>query len=160
MVSNIIAIIVAVVLLAVGFLGVFLPLVPGVPLAWLGIFIYALLTDFTDLSLTVVLVFLGLTILTIIVDFAAPLIGAKKYQTSKFGIIGCSLGLLLGLFLGPLGIVFGPIAGAFLGELLAGKRTDKAIQSALGTFFGLLTSAILKVIVILIMTGFFIAALF
>jgi len=160
MTKEIIAIAAALILLVIGFLGVFVPLVPGVPLAWLGILIYALLTDFTGLSLTSVLVFLGLTILSMIVDFIAPLAGAKKYQASKFGIVGCSLGLLLGLFFGPLGIIFGPIAGAFLGELLAGKKTEQAVKSALGTFLGFLASAILKIIVILIMAGFFIASLF
>lgn len=160
MAQNIIAIIIAAVFLLIGFLGVFLPLVPGVPLAWTGIFIYGLITDFESLSLTAVLIFLGLTILTMVVDLAAPALGAKKYQASKFGLIGCALGLLLGLAFSPIGIILGPIAGAFLGELLAGKKSDKAIQSAFGTFFGFLASAILKLLVILIMAGFLIASLF
>ena len=157
---NIILPILSFLLIIVGLMGVILPFLPGVPLAWLGVFIYAYFTDFTAITLTTILIFLGLSAFTFVVDWVAPLIGAKKYNASRHGIIGASLGFLFGvLVLGPLGIIVGPLAGAFIGEMIAGKDTDKSLYSAWGVFIGFLAGSLLKIIIILIMLGFFVAAL-
>ena len=158
---NILIPILSFLLIAVGIVGVVLPFLPGVPLAWLGVFIYAYFTDFTVLSLNTILVFLALTLLTFVVDWVSPLIGAKKYNASKYGVMGASLGFLLGVFiLGPIGIIFGPLAGAFIGETIAGKDATKSFQSAWGVFIGFLAGSLIKIVITLIMFGFFLAALF
>lgn len=155
------AIAAAFILIFLGLAGVFLPIIPGVPLAWIGFFIYALATDFVAVPLWQVFLFLGLTVLTILVEFISPIIGAKKYHASRYGIIGSTLGLFFGVFIaGPLGIILGPLVGAFLGEIMFGKRAGEATQAALGTFIGFLVGSILKIAVILAMLGFLIAALF
>jgi uncharacterized protein YqgC (DUF456 family) len=147
-------------MILIGLLGIFLPFLPGVPIAWLGIFIYAYFTNFETLPLLTVLIFFLLTLLTIVLDFVAPLIGAKKYQASSQGILGASLGLILGIFVfGPLGIILGPLAGAFFGEILAGKESSQALRSASGTLIGLLVGSLIKILVIMIMAGFFIHSL-
>lgn len=161
MIGEIVLVLVAFTLFGVGFLGMFLPFIPGVPLAWLGFFIYAYAHQFEPISLTTVLVFLGLTLLTLVTDVVAPLIGAKRYHASKFGVAGSSLGLIFGLLtLGPLGIIAGPFLGAFIGEIAAGRRAAEAAHSAVGTFVGFLAGSLIKLIVILVMLGFFIVALF
>ncbi len=161
MVGEIILVLFTFFLFGVGFLGMFLPFIPGVPLAWLGMFIYAYVKHFEPISLTTVLVFLGLTLLTLVIDVVAPLIGAKRYHASKYGVAGSSLGLILGLIaLGPLGIIVGPFVGAMIGEIAAGRRTQEAWHSAVGTFIGFLAGSLIKLIVILAMLGFFIVALF
>ena len=49
-----------------------------------------------------------------ILDYFIPIIGAKKFGGTKTGIIGATLGLLVGLiFLGPLGFFLGTFSGAF-----------------------------------------------
>src|SRR3989344_2375443 len=155
MFGQIITILLGFFLTALGLLGVFLPFLPGVPIAWLGIFLYAYLTDFTAISLTAVMIFLALTVLTIILDFIAPIIGAKTYKASRYGIWGSFLGLTVGIFtLGPIGIIVGPFAGAFLGELLSRKEPKQALKSSFGTLVGFLAGALIKIIVILIMLGF------
>jgi len=152
---------IALLLVAVGIIGVFIPFVPGVPLAWLGLLLYAFATHFATISKTVLLIFLLVVALTSIVDFVAPLIGARRYHASRYGIIGSSLGLMVGLFtLGPLGIVIGPLAGAFLGELIAGKPQTDAIKSAWGAFVGFLAGTLIKLVAILVMAGFLIYSLF
>ncbi len=161
MLGEAILILVVVALLLIGLAGIFLPFLPGVPLAWLGIFIYAYAKDFTPISLKTVLIFLGLTAFTLVVDFAAPMIGAKRYHASKFGVLGSSLGLLLGLIiLGPIGIIAGPFVGALLGELIAGRKSQEAIHSATGALIGFLAGSLIKLIIVLVMIGFFIATLF
>ena len=153
-------IIVCSVLMVVGLLGVVLPVLPGIPLSWLGLFIYALGTGFERISIATVVVFFILTVLTLVLDFAAPVLGAKKYRASKFGVFGAFLGFTVGIFvLGFWGIILGPFIGALLGELIARRKPKQALGSALGTFLGFVVGTLFKVIVILIMAGFFIASL-
>lgn len=157
----ILAFCIAIFLMAIGIVGVFVPFVPGVPLAWLGLLLYAFATHFTAISKTVLLIFLAVVALTSIIDIVAPMIGARRYHASRYGIIGSSLGLMVGLFTsGPLGIIIGPLAGAFLGELMAGKSQYDAAKSAWGAFIGFLAGTLIKLLAILLMGGFLIYSLF
>lgn len=156
-----ISIIACSVLMVVGTLGVVLPVLPGIPLAWLGLFIYALATGFEKISVTLVIIFFVLMVLSLLFDFLAPLLGAKKYRASKLGVFGAFLGTVIGIFvLGFWGIIFGPLIGAFLGELLVGRRPKQAFGSAVGAFVGLVAGSLVKLILILVMAGFFIASFF
>ena len=144
-----------------GLVGAFVPVLPGVPLAWAGLLIYAWVTGFERISILVVVIFFIVMVITVALDLLAPMLGAKKYRASKFGIIGAFLGFVVGIiFLGPPGIIIGPLAGAFLGELIAVRKPKQALGSALGTLVGFLVGALFKVIVILVMAGFFIASFF
>ena len=157
--EGLIILILAIILMVVGLGGVVLPFVPGVPLVWLGLFIYAAATGFKTISLLTVLIFLAITIALTALDFLAPLWGAKKYQASKWGSLGAFLGAVLGVFvLGIWGIILGPFLGALAGELLVGKGKKQAFKSALGTFVGFVLGTLIRLIVVLIMLGFFIAS--
>lgn len=147
-------------LMLVGAIGIILPILPGLPLVWAGLFIYALTTDFSDISTTTIIVFLILSALSMLFDAIAPLIGAKKYKASKFGIIGTFVGFIIGIFtFGPVGIILGPLLGAFVGELLSAKRPDQAFGSALGAFVGFIFGTLVKMVIAFTMIGFFISAL-
>ncbi len=149
------------VIMFVSLAGVVLPFLPGAPLAWFGILIFAVGTRFEKISLVSIIVFLCLTMLTWVLDFIIPLIGAKKYKASRYGILGASLGFLLGTFIfGPMGIIIGPLLGAVAGELLAKRPPGQAAKSAWGTFLGFLASSLIKITLIFIMMGFLIASLF
>jgi len=161
MIPNIVLTIFTFLLLGVGLLGVFVPFLPGVPLAWFAVFLYALLTDFATISLTTVLILLGVTLLTVVVDIIAPLIGAKRHHATRHGLLGASIGFFLGMFLfPPVGIIIGPFAGAFVGEVMGGKKAGRALESARGTFIGFLAGVIFKIVAVLVIAGFFIASLF
>ncbi len=149
-------------LMLVGLVGVFAPILPGIPVAWLGLFIYAIGTGFERISVTTVIVFAAITALIMLLDSLAPVLGAKKFQASRWGMLGAFLGMIIGIiFLGFWGVILGPFLGAFLFELLfARKKTKGALKAAFGTFIGYVVSALVKVIFICIMAGFFIASLF
>ncbi len=149
------------ILILVGLIGVFAPILPGIPLAWLGFFIYAIGTGFERISITTIVIFSVLTAIIMVLDFFAPMLGAKKYQASKYGILGAFLGLIVGIIIfGFWGIILGPFIGAFLFEWMAKRQVKGALKAAAGTLIGFIVSALIKVIFILIMTGFFIASLF
>lgn len=160
MVTVLFAIICAVLML-IALVGVFVPMIPGVALAWLGLFIYAIGTGFTKVSLATIVIFLVMAVLITLIDFLAPMLGAKKYRATKFGILGAFLGLLVGIvFLSFWGIIIGPFIGAFTLELIARRRVDIALRSATGTFVGFLAGTLVKTIFLLVMIGFFIVSLF
>ena len=149
-------------LMLVGLVGVFAPILPGIPLAWLGLFIYAIGTGFERISVTTIIVFAAITALILLLDFLAPILGAKKFQASKYGVLGAFIGLIIGvIFFNIWGVIIGPFLGAFLFELLfARKQAKGALKAAFGTFIGYVVGALVKVIFICVMAGFFIVSLF
>ncbi|MBC8477880.1 MAG: DUF456 family protein [Dehalococcoidia bacterium] len=159
MVTVLLAILCSVLLIA-GLAGIVLPVLPGVPLAWLGFFVYAIGTGFDRISITTTVVFSILMVLTLVLDLVAPMLGASKYKASKLGILGSFVGLMAGIIvLGFWGIILGPFIGALLGELVARKQPEQAFKSALGTLLGFLAGSLIKIVVVLTMAGFFIASL-
>jgi len=149
------------VLMIVGLIGVFAPILPGLPLAWLGFFIYAIGTGFERINVPTVIVFFVLMVLILVIDFLAPMLGAKKFQASKWGILGAFLGLIVGIIaFGFWGIILGPFIGALVAELIARRQLKGAFKPAVGTLVGFIAGALLKVVYLLIMGGFFIASWF
>jgi len=156
---TIVLIVVTSILLLLGFAGVFLPVLPGVPLAWLGLLIYAIGTGFEKISVTATVIFSVLMLLTLAFDLAAPMLGAKKYQASKWGVMGASLGLLVGILtMGFVGTIVGPLLGALVMEFIAKREPVPAMKAALGTFVGFIAGTLFRTIVVLTMIGFFIVS--
>jgi hypothetical protein len=89
------------------------------------------------------------------------MLGARKYQASKYGIFGAFLGLAIGIILfGFWGIILGPFIGAFSLELAVKRKPRVALKSAVGTLVGFMAGTPIKVIFILIINLFFVASLF
>lgn len=157
MVVTIILAILAFILIGVGFLGVFLPILPGIPLAWLGLFTFAIGTGFEKISILATVLFFIWMLLTMMLDFFAPMIGAGKYKASKWGIAGTFVGLIAGVIaFGFWGIIIGPFVGALIGELLARRSTGQAFKSATGALIGFIAGSLFKVVYIFVLLGFFV----
>lgn len=132
------------VLMLLGILGSFLPVLPGPPLSYLGLLLLQLLPQ-PPFSTRFLLIYLGLTLLVTIIDYLVPIYGSKKLGASKYGVWGSTLGLIAGLFFfPPLGIILGPFLGAVAGELLHGKKSNEALRSGLGAFLGFVGGTLLK----------------
>jgi len=158
---TIILAIISTILILVGLAGTIVPFIPGVPIAWLGLFVFAIGTGFKRISLITAIVFFVVMLLTFVIDFFAPMLGAKRNKASICGIIGASAGTLLGvIFLGFWGIIVGPFVGAMLGEIISGREHHQALRIAFGTLIGVIVGNLLKITVILVMLGFLIASWF
>ncbi|MDR9417023.1 MAG: DUF456 domain-containing protein [Gracilimonas sp.] len=140
-----IILIIAALLIVIGFIGAFLPVVPGLPISYAGLLILQLTA--APFSLTFMLVWAGITILFgFVLDNVIPAWATKRSGGSAYGVTGSIVGLIAGLFFPPVGFIIGPLAGAFAGEIIAGQKSDRAIKSALGAFVGFMAATGLKVI--------------
>lgn len=134
------------ILIGVGVVGSVLPVLPGPPIAWVGLLVLYF-TKYADFSVSFMVITAAIMIVVTALDFLIPAWGTKKFGGSKAGVTGSAVGLVVGLFFGPLGIVLGPFAGAFLGEIIAnGTEFKLALKSATGSFIGFLLSTGLKLI--------------
>lgn len=148
-------------LILLGGLGSILPILPGPPLSFIGLWLYAWATAYEKITPTILIVFGVLTILTFVVDFIAPALGAKGHKASRYGVIGSTVGAFAGIFLmGPFGLIAGPFIGAFLGEMYYARNTHQATKVAIGSFIGFLIGSFFKLVVIIAMFAYFIYALF
>jgi uncharacterized protein YqgC (DUF456 family) len=121
----------------IGFVGCIFPVIPGPPLSFLALILLSLAKNWEPFSSTFLLIMGGLAVLVTILDYVVPLVGAKKYGASKWGIWISMIGMLIGvLFFPPWGMLLGAFVGALAGELLAGKKGRKSLQAAWGVFVG------------------------
>lgn len=140
-------VIIAALLVIIGMFGSFLPVLPGVPLSWIGL----LMLHLTD-PVPVNYIFLGITLvvtlLMIILQYAIPALGSRYFGGSKKGMVGATIGLIVGIFIPiPFGIILGAFGGAFIGEVLNKSESRTAIRAAFGSFVGLLTSTFMEFLV-------------
>ena len=144
-------------LLLIGFVGCVVPVLPGPIIGYCGLL--ALIPTERCPS-TLVLVTMGLVIAAVTVaDYVVPAIGAKKFNCSRWGTIGCFVGTIVGLFFVPIGILLGPFLGAFLGELIAMKPIGAALKGGVGAFLGFLSGVFLKILACAAMSTVFIMTL-
>lgn len=152
-----ILIILAILTALIGILGAILPALPGPPLSWASLLIvYFACPGY--ISDTLLWTMLGLTILAQILDYLAPIWMAKVGGGSKAAITGSTVGLILGLFFMPAGLIIGPLIGAFVGELISSNNMGLAIRMALLSFLSFLLSTGFKLVLCLMMMFYTIGA--
>ncbi|MEX0660337.1 MAG: DUF456 domain-containing protein [Balneolaceae bacterium] len=153
---DIIWIIIGAVFIIAGIIGSVIPVMPGTPLSYVGL-LFLQLTQTPPFSLTFMLVWALIVVVVSSLDNLASIVGAQRMGGTRYGIFGCLIGGILGLFIfPPFGLILGPIAGAFLGELFGGKNRDQAMKAATGAVLGFFVSTFIKLIVSLILAYYFI----
>tara|TARA_B100001996_G_C18635003_1_gene583338 strand:- start:551 stop:1018 length:468 start_codon:yes stop_codon:yes gene_type:complete len=138
------------ILMVLGLVGCFLPIIPSPITSWFGFLILYFSTN-VIISFKFLCFTLMISILFFLVDFFLPLFTAKKFGGSKKGIFGTGIGLFLGFFiLGPIGVILGACIGAFIGELINNKKGDNILNAVIGSIVGILSGIILKFVVSLV----------
>ncbi len=132
-------------LILLGFIGSVLPILPGPPLSFIGLFLYALLRNFSPpLTPSLIIILSGITIAVTGIDYFLPLMSAKRYGTSKWGIYGSLGGMILGAFFSPFGMILGALIGAVLVEGLVSRKKGQALKAGWGIMVGSLLGMVLK----------------
>lgn len=141
--------IIAGILLLIGFFGTFVPVLPGAPLAWCGLLL-CYFSNYNTITVTCLIITAIFAIAVSVLDNFAPIVMTKNFGGSKKAITGSTIGLIVGFFVGPAGIILGPFLGALVGELINNNGNwDGVFKAALGAFIGFLLGTGLKMICVI-----------
>ncbi len=145
--------------LLLGLAGVVLPVLPGSVLLFAGALLVAWAGGFALVGWPTLTVVGLLAVVIWAVDWVAAALGAKATGASRWAVIGASLGLLIGLFFGPPGLLLGPAVGAILLEYWQDPDFERAFKAGLGTFVGFLLGSVVKVALAFVLVGALIVGL-
>lgn len=148
------------VLVLVGFAGVLLPALPGLPLVFLGLLVAAWGDGFERVGWFPLVLIGLLTALSFLIDFLATVYGAQRLGASGWALWGSAIGTIVGLFFLPIGLFVGPFAGAWIGEYWHSRRLGHATRVGLGTWLGILLGTASKFALGFCMLGLFVLAWF
>jgi uncharacterized protein YqgC (DUF456 family) len=152
---DIFLLILGLILCLLGIVGSFSPIIPGPITSWFGLLVihFSKLIPFDNQFL--IITFL-IAALIFGLDLIIPILGLKKLGGSKKGLIGSTIGLLLGLFLaGPVGLLIGSFFGAISGEYVNNNSLKKSIKPAMGTFIGMAVGTTIKFLTSTIFLGLY-----
>lgn len=138
-----------------GIAGSILPILPGIPMVFGGIWLAAAVDQYRHLSTWWLLIIGALAVLGIAVDFIAGSVGAKRVGASSRAVWGAAIGTIVGMFFNLIGLLIGPFVGALLGELSAGNSVLRSTRVGVGTWIGLLLGTLFKLVVSFVMIGLF-----
>ena len=142
---EILVIIGIVILLLLGIIGCFIPIMPGPSISYGGLLVFHFFSAHSIKENT--LWFMAFVVIAVTVfDLWVQIYGVKKFGGTKKAVNGSMIGLIIGIFfLPPFGIIIGPFLGAFIGARME-KNSDvnKAIKIALGALAGFLAGTMLK----------------
>jgi uncharacterized protein len=130
----------AAVLIVVGLIGAIVPVLPGIPLIFSGIWLIAGVDHYQHIGLWWLLAVAGVGAVGLMLDLFAAALGAKRVGASKQAVWGALAGTVIGVFFGLPGLLLGAFFGAVLGELSAGnsvlRSTHVGVSAWVGTIFG------------------------
>lgn len=124
-------------LLLLSLVGTLIPIIPGVLLMWVIVFIYSLVDGFTAVS-TASFIFISLiTLVTGTSDIWLTLFGTKKGGASVKSMLIGTVGAVVGSFLFPIvGTIAGYIGGLLLGEYWQHGDWELAKKAGIGGLAG------------------------
>lgn len=148
------------ILMILGILGCILPVLPGPILSYIGILLLHF-TKWVDYSFDFLIGWALVVIIVQILEYYIPIWSTKHFGGGKLGTIGCSIGVVVGIFfLPPWGLIIFPIIGAFIGEMLDRKNLTIAIKAGFGSFVGFLAGTLMQLAVALVLAYYFFSVLY
>ncbi len=139
----------------IGLVGTFIPVLPGIPVILAGLALAAWSTAFEPVGWGTLAVLAALTALSVMIDFLAAALGAKRLGASQRAFWGATLGAVVGIFFGLPGIVLGPFLGAVTAEYTSGRGAQQASRSGYGVWLGMVLGTAAKLAIAFLMLGIF-----
>jgi uncharacterized protein YqgC (DUF456 family) len=122
-----------------------IPGIPGTPIVLLTAILHRVIFGAASINNWVLAGLVLLTLISVVLDYIASMAGAKKLGARWWGIVGATIGGLVGMFFGLPGIILGPFLGAVLFELIGGYKIKPAAKAGVGALLGLFAGALGKV---------------
>jgi uncharacterized protein YqgC (DUF456 family) len=143
---SIVLTLVGLVVIAAGIVALIAPIVPGVAIIYLGILIVAWADHFTRIGPVMLFLMLGVTLVALVADNVAGLLGARRAGASAWGVFGAGVGALGGLVFGLPGVILGPAVGALVFEYARNPDAKRAMRAGAGGLLGFLLGVIAKAV--------------
>lgn len=153
--GTVLLVVLAVSLVVLGLAGAVLPVLPGPPMVFLGLWLGAWIGGYERVGGVLVLGLAGVMIAAVLLDFVAGALGARRAGASPLAVAGATVGAVVGIFFGLPGVIFGPFVGAVAGELVARRELTGVADVGVATWVGLVLGAVAKVGLSLFMIGLF-----
>lgn len=151
---------VAFLLMLLGFAGLLLPMLPGVPLLFGGFLLAAWIDDFSRVGMVAMVIIGVLALLAWIIDIVASLMTTKSVGASRQAMIGTIAGALVGMLAGVPGLILGTVAGAIIGEMMASRDAAHATRVGVAAGLGFALALAAKLVFALLMVSVFVYAYF
>jgi uncharacterized protein YqgC (DUF456 family) len=154
--TEIVAAVLAFLVMLVGMAGILVPVLPDVPIIWLAALGYGLVEGFDGWPDAIaMLVLTVLMVLAIIVDLTLGAAGAAKKGASWQAIAASLVGGLIGLlFFPPLGALLGALLGVFIVEYQRrNQNAQEAWEAVKGYAMGCGWSVVVRVLIAIVMIG-------
>jgi uncharacterized protein len=142
---EIVGLLLALLIMGLGVAGSVLPVIPSTPLVVIAAVAHRLYFGEASASNVALSLIIGLMLLSLLMDYLASMLGARKLGATWRGVVGAVVGGLIGLFFSLPGIILGPFLGAGLFEMMGGRPWREASRAGFGAVLGLLVGAVGKV---------------
>ncbi|MDR1803868.1 MAG: DUF456 domain-containing protein [Treponema sp.] len=173
---EIILIVVAFLFLLAGLVGSVVPAIPGPPLGYVGLLLLQW-SGHGGFSIAFLVLWAAITIAVTVMDNFLPAWMTKRFGGSRMAVIGSVLGIIVGMFFVPIGLLIGPFLGALAGELInshvkqrkeidstesaaADGNTGNALKVAFGAFLAFIVGTGAKLIIGALMIYYAVKAVF
>lgn len=140
-------IIIAIACGVVGLIGAVVPVIPGTLISYAGLLVVSF-TEGSNVGVAKLVVWGVISVAVIVLDYILPAFLSKRFGGTKWGSWGATIGTLLGLLFGPVGIILGPFVGAVVGEMLHEQLEFRdALKVGFGSMLSFLVGTLFKLIV-------------
>lgn len=158
----VVAWVVTVCLLVVGFIGTLVPFLPGHLIIFFAAVAHWLMLRENSGVEWWTFVTLGLLlILSQVFEFMSGAVGTKWFGGTRWGAAGALIGGVVGMFFMPFGLILGPLIGSTFCEFVfAKKEVRPATVSGVGSVLGTVAGLVVKVIVGVVMIVWFVVDVF
>ena len=150
--------VIAALLIIVGLAGAVVPILPGIPLIFGGLWILAGVDHYRHVGRGWLIAIASVAVIGLALDFGAAALGAKRIGASPQAVSGALVGTLVGIFFGIPGLLFGPFLGALIGELAAGRSLQRSTHVGIAAWIGLIFGTVIKLAASIMMVMLFAAA--
>ena len=138
------------VLIFIGILMVFVPMLPALFYMFVMAIIFSIINGFAIITPWQLLILGGILLLGFINDMFSGILGAKWSGASRKSMVYGFIGLIVGvIILPPFGGIAGLFAGVLIAELILGKTKEIAFKAATGSLIGVITGMIINLILAL-----------
>lgn len=145
-------------LLAAGFVGTFVPFLPGhLILFFAAVAHWLMLRGDSGVEWWTFVVLGVLLTLSQIFEFMSGAMGTRWFGGTRWGAAGALIGGIVGMFFIPFGLILGPLIGSMFCEFVfAKKEVRPATVSGVGSVLGTMAGLVVKVIVGVMMIVWFV----